>query len=317
MSYLQVTASRPSLHTPDRYNTLHGLAIQRIASLNIFNFHNSLKPTVGLSKKCTELMTRHMVQRIGASRYQQCTPVCLFGGKPFGGKGSSRSDDEDSPWKSIEKAMGGLKKEQSLEDVLRQQMDKKDYYDDDGNGEDPPIGGGGDGGGRGGFRGTGDGGFAGMWDDIQQVTFAILALVVAYVYIIMGDRIRIFIAEGFEFLAGKRGPRLRTIMLEFAQFYTMFRGKKVLYDPYWLEKAIITTPTYWDSPAKYQRMLRPQLRKLTSSSRSSDSDNDDYENDSDNRNTYGKDSDDDNRYRKKAYSDDDNDNDAYSEDDEY
>ena len=93
MSYLQVTACRPSLHIPDRYNTLHGLAVQRIAPMNVFNLHNSLKPTFGLSKKCTELMTRHMILRTGASRYQQCTPVCLFGGQPFGGKRQLGNDE--------------------------------------------------------------------------------------------------------------------------------------------------------------------------------------------------------------------------------
>ncbi|XP_024967597.1 uncharacterized protein LOC112507298 [Cynara cardunculus var. scolymus] len=311
MSFLQVTASRPSLHIPDQYNTPHGLAVQRIAPVNIFNLHNSLKPTVGSSKKFTELITRHMIQRTGASRYQLCKPVCLFGGK-----GGPRSGNEASPWKSIEKAMSGLKKEQSLEDVLRKQMEKQDYYDD-GSGEDPPIGGGdggGGGGGSGGFRGTGDEGFDGMWDDIQQVTFAILALIAMYVYIVMGDRVITFIAEGFEFLAGKRGPRLRTIMQEFAQFYETYRAK-VKVDPYWLEKAIISTPTWWDSPRKYRRALRPQIRAIMSSS-SLDSDNDDNDKDSDDENTYRKVSDDRNRYHKKTYSDDDNDNGAYSEDDD-
>lgn len=308
MSCLQITAFRPSLHIPGRYNTLHGLAVQRIAPVNIFNLHNSLKPTVGSSKKCTELMTRYVIQRTGASHYQQCTPVCLFGGK-----GESKNGNEASPWKSIEKAMSGLKKEQSLEDVLRQQMEKQDY-DDDGSGEDPPPGGGG--GGGGGYGGTQDEGFAGMWDDIQQVTFAILALIAVYVYIVMGDRVMAFIAEGFEFLAGKRGPRLRTIMYEFARFYETYRAKVVV-DPYWLEKAIIATPTWWDSPQKYRRVLRPHLRRIKSS-KTLDSDDDDNDKDSDDGNVYRMDSDNNNRYRKKAYSDDDdNDNGAYSEDDDY
>ncbi|KAF5782831.1 hypothetical protein HanRHA438_Chr11g0513471 [Helianthus annuus] len=301
MSYLQVTAVRPSLRVPDQYNTLRRSSIQCFAPMNIFNLHNASKPSVGSSKRCTELMKCNVVQKTSASRYQQCMPVCSFGGK-----GESKNSDEASPWKSIEKAMSSFKKEPSLEDVLRQQMENKDYYDGD-----PPSGGGG--GGGGGFGGTDDEGFAGLWDDILQVTLAILALIVLYMYIIARDQLKLFIRDTVDFLLGKKGPRLRTIMYEFAQFYQKFRVK-VPYDPYWLEKAIITTPTWWDSPEKYRRILNIPDRSIKSSKSNLYSDSDGNAASSDN--LYG-DSDNDD-YNDKAYDDDKDDN-AYSEDvdDEY
>ncbi|KAC9333159.1 hypothetical protein E3N88_45967 [Mikania micrantha] len=303
MSYLQVTAI---VRFPDQYNAPKGSAIRCIAPVNKLIIHNAVKPSIGSSKRCTELMKCNIIQTTGASRYQHCTPVCSFGGK-----GDSKNGNEQgSPWKSIEKAMSNFKKEQSLEDVLRQQMEKQEYYDGD-----PPSGGGSGGGGSGGggFGGTEDEGFAGILDDILQVTLAILALVVLYLYIIAGDQVRLFIKDTFDFLLGKKGPRIRTIMYEFAQFYQKF-VVKVPYDPYWLEKAIITTPTWWDSPEKYRRMLNASNQEIKSSKSNMYSDSDE--------NAYGSntfddddddDSDNDNGYNKKTNNDEDDDN-GYSED---
>ncbi|RVW34267.1 hypothetical protein CK203_092989 [Vitis vinifera] len=71
------------------------------------------------------------IAAVNASRtYKQCMPVCLFGGK-----GQSEGDSEASPWKALEKAMGNFKKESSVEDVLRKQIEKQEYFDDGGSGE--------------------------------------------------------------------------------------------------------------------------------------------------------------------------------------
>nr|XP_043610813.1 uncharacterized protein LOC122582483 [Erigeron canadensis]XP_043610814.1 uncharacterized protein LOC122582483 [Erigeron canadensis] len=308
MSYLQVTSVRPSLRVPIQYNTLRGSAIHCIAPVNINNLHRALKSTLGSSKKCTELMKSFVIQR--TSSYQRCTPVCSFGGK-----GESKNSNEGSPWKSIEKAMSSFKKEQSLEDVLRQQMEKQEYYDGGSGGDSSGGGGGG-----GGFGGTEDEGFAGMFDEVLQVILAIIALIVLYLNIIAGDQVMLFITDTFDFLIGKKGPRLRTIMYEFAEFYQKFRAK-VPYDPYWLEKEIILTPTWWDSPTKYRRMLKAATRAEKSSKRKidSDSDSDDksYTDNMHSDNAYGEDSDDDNAYAKKTYNDEDDDDDddnAYNQD---
>lgn len=44
-------------------------------------------------------------------------------------------------------------------------------------------------------------------------------------------------------------------MYKWGRFYKMLTEKKE-YDPYWLERAIINTPTWWDSPEKYRHILK-------------------------------------------------------------
>ncbi|CAL5321805.1 unnamed protein product [Camellia sinensis] len=61
------------------------------------------------------------------STYWYRAPVCLFGDK-----GKSENPNKASPWEALEKAMGRFKKEQSVEDILKQQMEKQEFYDDGG-----------------------------------------------------------------------------------------------------------------------------------------------------------------------------------------
>ncbi|MBA0637004.1 hypothetical protein Godav_029015, partial [Gossypium davidsonii] len=82
-----------------------------------------------------------------------------------------------SPWKSIEKAIGNFGKKQSIEDVLRQQIEKQDYYDE-GSGQNPPRGGGGGSSGGGdGFGESEDEGPSGILDETMQVILATLGFI--------------------------------------------------------------------------------------------------------------------------------------------
>lgn len=81
---------------------------------------------------------------------------------------------QGSPWKALENAMGNFKREQSVEDLLKQQIQKQEFYDDGGNTGKPPSGGGG---GGGGFGEAEDGGFPEMWKEFSQVILATLGFV--------------------------------------------------------------------------------------------------------------------------------------------
>lgn len=86
--------------------------------------------------------------------------------------------NQNSPWKSIEKAIGKFKGQNSIEDVLRQQIQKGEYYDSGGGG--PPGGGGNSGGGGGSPDGSGDSedeSLAGMWQENLQVFLATLGFI--------------------------------------------------------------------------------------------------------------------------------------------
>lgn len=190
--------------------------------------------------------------------YQRCPTVCLFGGK-----GKSENDNDASPWKSLEKAMGSFKKDNSIEDVLRQQIEKQEYFDDGDSGGIPPLGGGGGGG-----DGSGeseDEGFAGIFDEFLQVILGTIGFIFLYTYIITGEELTRLAKDYIKYLFGKdKSVRLRRAMYSWGQFYKRATTKKVIPRD-WLERAILNTETLYDSPEKYRRILRSYIRRSRSS----------------------------------------------------
>ncbi|KAF8041645.1 hypothetical protein BT93_A0287 [Corymbia citriodora subsp. variegata] len=205
--------------------------------------------------------------RLPVLNYQQLVPLGLFGGK-----GKSESENEGSAWKSLEKAMGSFRKDQSIEDVLRQQIEKQDFVDDGGSSKGPPGGAGGSGGGSGGFGGTDDEGFAGIIHETVQVVLATLGFIFLYIYIISGEELFRLAKDYIKYLfGGSQSVRLRRAMYQWRRFYKKLTEKEEV-DKYWLEKAIINTPTWWDSPEKYRRMARSIIQESSHQPSSYDDD---------------------------------------------
>ena len=73
--------------------------------------------------------------------------------------------------------MGNFTKGNSIEDVLRKQIEKKEFYQDRDGGGMPPPGGGGGGGGPDGSGGSEDEGFFGILDETLQVVLATLGFI--------------------------------------------------------------------------------------------------------------------------------------------
>ncbi|XP_057960897.1 uncharacterized protein LOC131152947 isoform X2 [Malania oleifera] len=201
--------------------------------------------------------TRHIPrislrQPTNASSYQLCTPVCLFGGK------GKSENDEASPWKALEKAMGSFKKEESIENVLRQQIEKQEYFDDGGSGGNPPRSGGDDSG------GSEDEGMAGIFDELLQVILATIGFIFLYIFIIHGEEITRLAKDYIKYLfGGSKSVRLKRAMFKWRKFFERLMPE-VEEDPFWLERAIINTPTWWDSPEKYRRIIRHYLESKPS-----------------------------------------------------
>ncbi|CAI9783371.1 unnamed protein product [Fraxinus pennsylvanica] len=191
----------------------------------------------------TKLLKISMKRTSATFVHQRSAPVCLFGGK-------GKSENEASPWKALEKAMGNLKKEQSVEDVLKQQIQKQEYFDDGGNGGKPPGGGGGDG-----FGESEDESLSGMLDEFMQVILATIGFVFLYIYIIDGADITVLARDYIKFLfGGQKSYRLKRAMYQWKKFFQMLTEKQEDDDPYWLEREILNTPTWYDSPDKYRRL---------------------------------------------------------------
>ncbi|XP_047947784.1 uncharacterized protein LOC125193892 [Salvia hispanica] len=197
------------------------------------------------------------------SRYQRATTVCLFGGK-----GKPDNGNEGSPWKAIENAVGNLKKEPSVEELLRQQIQKNEFYDDGGSSGKPPGGGDGGGGFGGGFGGFGeaeDGGLAGMWDEFSQVILATMGFIFLYIYIIEGEEITVLAKDLLRFLFKRQmSIRLRRLVEEWQDFFQSMKDKPA-YDPYWLEREILSTTTWYDHPAKYVYMANTLIQRESTS----------------------------------------------------
>ncbi|KAI4310748.1 hypothetical protein MLD38_035700 [Melastoma candidum] len=204
-------------------------------------------------KLASRLKLKH---NLPAIKYAPISPVGLFGEK-----GKSGSEDKNSAWKSVEKAMGSFRKDQSIEEILRQQIEKQEFLDDPSDRNSPSRGGGGGGGGTGGKGGGGgsggseDGDLAGILDETLQVILATLGFIFLYVYIISGEEIARLAKDYLKYLfGGSTSVRLRRAMYVWGRLRKRLTEKKQEEDKYWLERAIFNTTTDYDSPEKYRRL---------------------------------------------------------------
>ncbi|CAH8265841.1 unnamed protein product [Arabidopsis lyrata] len=252
MSFTQANCFRPSYY-PARITRPNCVSSVSIRSSVRFDYcprtSFTLRATTAVSTQFSPLLNHR--RRLPTGKSKQSPAVCLFGGKD-----KPDGSDEISPWKAIEKAMG----KKSVEDMLREQIQKKDFYDTDSGGNIPPRGGSGGGGGNGEERPEGsggeDGGLAGIADETLQVVLATLGFIFLYTYIITGEELVKLARDYIRFLMGRpKTVRLTRAMDGWNGFLEKMSRQRV-YDEYWLEKAIINTPTWYDSPEKYRRVIK-------------------------------------------------------------
>ncbi|KAI4332031.1 hypothetical protein L6164_016972 [Bauhinia variegata] len=161
----------------------------------------------------------------------QPLPVCLAGGT-----GMMDNKDEGSPWKALEKASEKFKG-QSIEDVLRQQIEKGEYSGNGGSGGKRPGGGGG------GSGGSEEGDFSEKLDETLQIVLATIGFIFMYIYSINGVEITKLTRDYINYLfTGNKTVRLKRAMYKWGRFYQHLTRKKLV-DPSSFEKSVHDTTT--------------------------------------------------------------------------
>ncbi|KAF9680244.1 hypothetical protein SADUNF_Sadunf06G0101200 [Salix dunnii] len=249
-SCIQINVHRPSLYIPkvlqSRCQNDAPLCILPLPRVNGSSMKSLKYPSNGLMQQHFATLLKHR-QSEPVVKYRNGSAVCLLGGED-----KSEKDNQGMAWNPLEKAMGSLKG-QSIEDVLRQQIEKREFYDG-GSGENPPRGGGG--GGDGGSGESEDEGFVGIIDETMQVILATIGFIFLYVYIISGEELSRLANDYLKFLFGKgKSVRLKRAMNKWKKFFQSWNEKKEQ-DPFWLEREIINSRTWFDSPEKYKEIFR-------------------------------------------------------------
>ncbi|XP_022994855.1 uncharacterized protein LOC111490456 [Cucurbita maxima] len=279
-SMMQITATQNSL-CPNKSLCLVSKSSYPsfLASQTRSAFVNPSANTSYLKKGLPVLKYDH--RRVGLKhRY---TPIASL----FGSKGKDNGDG-GSPWKAFDKVVENFKKGRSVEDILRQQIENKDFYDGGDGGRTPPGGGGGSSGGDSSSESE-DHNILGILEETMHVVLATIGLVLVYIYIIEGQELVLLAKDYIKYLFGAdRSARLKSAMYSWGKFYKRRTRKKQKPDEYWLEKAILNTPTWWDHPDKYRYAIMeylesqrqqesPAASSSSSSSSSSSYDDEEYE----------------------------------------
>ncbi|KAG5243322.1 glycine-rich family protein [Salix suchowensis] len=243
-SCIQINVHRPSLYIPkvsqSRCQNDAPLCVLPLPRVNGSSMKSLKYPPNGLMQQHFATLLKHRKSE-PVVKYRNGSAVCLLGGED-----KSEKDNQGLAWNPLEKAMGSFKG-QSIEDVLRQQIEKTEFYDG-GSGENPPRGGGGDGG----SGESEDEGFVGIINETMQVILATIGFIFLYVYIISGEELSRLGNDYLKFLFGKgKSVRLKRAMNKFQSW-----NEKKEEDPFWLEREIINSRTWFDSPEKYKEIFR-------------------------------------------------------------
>lgn len=77
-----------------------------------------------------------------------------------------------------------------------------------------------------------------------------------YIYILTGEELTKLARDYIKYLfGGSQSVRLKTAMVKWGQIYRSMTTKKEV-DEFWLERAIMNTPTWWYDPEDLREALR-------------------------------------------------------------
>ncbi|KAL2341627.1 hypothetical protein Fmac_009567 [Flemingia macrophylla] len=164
---------------------------------------------------------------------RQSLHVCFAGGQGMMDNGG------DFQRKSLQEAMGQLKG-QSIEDMLRKQMQKG------GSGGSPPKGRGGGGG------GSNSGGSDGMSDETLQIVLATVSFILMYMFVINGLELIKLARDCIKFLSGKgQSARLKRATYKWVRLYEIIIEKKEA-----IKNGLEKASSCWLHPDFFRGLLR-------------------------------------------------------------
>ncbi|KAK7412861.1 hypothetical protein VNO78_04557 [Psophocarpus tetragonolobus] len=168
---------------------------------------------------------------------RQALYVCFAGGQGM------MENNGDFQSKSLQEAMEQLKG-QSIEDILRQQIEKG------GSGGRPP-------GGRGGGGGSGSsGGSDGMSDETLQVVLATVCFILMYMFVINGLELIKLARDCVKFVSGKgQSVRLKRAIYKWVRLY-----KNIVEKMEAVKNGLEKTPTCWSNPDFFPGVFRHYIK---------------------------------------------------------
>ena len=107
--------------------------------------------------------------------------------------------------------------------------------------------------------------FLGDWVELQ------------YIYLLDGEEMVRLIKDFIKYLfGGQPSLRLQRVLSNWRLFLNSFSREEEKLQKDWLEQAIASTPTWWDSPEKYRRIRRRILGSSSSRTRRQSSSSSSY-----------------------------------------
>lgn len=200
----------------------------------------------------TQTPQHHKVPRMVycSSKNKAFDPICLFGGK-----GNSRGENKAFSWESVKDAVKGLGQRNIVQDILRDQIRRREFGGDAGDGNPPGRRGGG-----GGADGTEGEGSDGILEETLQVFLATIAFILLYIYIIRGAELTMLARDYFKYcVGGVPSMRLQRIINKWRRVCDELTWTEEPED--WLERAIVTTPTWWHRPEQIVRAVKSKRRR--------------------------------------------------------
>ncbi|KAH0460251.1 hypothetical protein IEQ34_010914 [Dendrobium chrysotoxum] len=230
--------------------SIPGIRLSRTCSVSRVSF-------VHVATSClspTQKFKHHKMPSIVRSfpKYKAGSQICLFGGK-----GNSRGENKTFSWDSLKDALKGLRKEKTIQEMLRDQMRQREFGGDGGDGNPPGRGGGG-------ADGTEDEGFAGVLDETLQVVLATLAFLFVYINIIKGAELTKLARDYIRYLfGGVPSMRLKRVMDKWKRAYDKLSWTEEESED-WLVRKILVTPTWWHRPEEIVRVMKRKMRESRS-----------------------------------------------------